>query len=780
MVRGWNDAGSRISVRFADTADQRELRVSHSCSEVLKCIYLIYDLQRTERSNRDGEQSPARLTIAQASLLNLRGQDLKSKPSLPLSRGGSSLPPPPPPSSLPPPPIVLDRPSLSPYSYEYRTSPIHSHSPLHTPPFAVDSSLAPGRGHGPFAPLSRTQTPVRLHGSPYHSHAALPTSLPANEVRLPPPIDPAMTALLDSLRGGGIPFHPPPSATATLGAATGYGGTGVMAYNDVGHNPAHHAFGFGNAHFNSNLHALGSNPQSGLSGYDTTYATNRATQARSGYTATEEFIMRAHGEAQQQQYDLRQEQQLRLRQEQLLQQQLRHEPQPYQRRRPPALELAQQQQQQRRRADSDASIGGIGVGVRGYRTQAAAITIPGSGAAHGRHLHPNVPVQHDGAAASPTSGMLPLPSMHEDEFHSAPNDFRQVHQYQQQQVGDNGRIAGAGVKHGHNHRIHPAHVNSRLSRDHNGPIQQQQQKQQPHQFQHAQQQSFQQQQYNSPQQHHHQSQFQSQQQEQPQSPSLFSQAPSPNPNLHHYQQAHLRSMTLPQRRPPSASAQRHYQHSSMSVTVPTSSSLTAQQHTFNTLTNDTDNQNGHGSMNISGIATSDSPNAGNGADTDIYDGSTSPDRVISVSKDNLHFDSSQRRLQNAHHHFESSRASSMHHHSQQHQNVFDADFHHHHHHHHQNQISPSLNELASPALTTSSSHELISPALTYSVHTPASTLSPATPFFGSFANANGGHQGTAEHGKIQETGVRVVGMGVTGMGDVDIEFDDRKMRSGSH
>lgn len=28
MVRGWKDAGSRISVRFADTSEQRELRVS--------------------------------------------------------------------------------------------------------------------------------------------------------------------------------------------------------------------------------------------------------------------------------------------------------------------------------------------------------------------------------------------------------------------------------------------------------------------------------------------------------------------------------------------------------------------------------------------------------------------------------------------------------------------------------------------------------------------------------------------------------------------------------
>ncbi|TFK25355.1 hypothetical protein FA15DRAFT_693841 [Coprinopsis marcescibilis] len=78
MVRGWNDAGSRISVRFADTSEQRELR-------------------RQERASKEGGgasmgDSPARLTIAQAALLNLRGHDLQS---------GPSLPPPPPPSAGP-------------------------------------------------------------------------------------------------------------------------------------------------------------------------------------------------------------------------------------------------------------------------------------------------------------------------------------------------------------------------------------------------------------------------------------------------------------------------------------------------------------------------------------------------------------------------------------------------------------------------------------------------------------------------------------------------------
>ncbi|KAH8822142.1 hypothetical protein DL96DRAFT_1714496 [Flagelloscypha sp. PMI_526] len=71
-VRGWNDTGSRISVRFADTCEQRELR-------------------RTERILPYGEGSPGRLTIAQAALLNLRGQDQITS-VLPGSRSMSSVP----------------------------------------------------------------------------------------------------------------------------------------------------------------------------------------------------------------------------------------------------------------------------------------------------------------------------------------------------------------------------------------------------------------------------------------------------------------------------------------------------------------------------------------------------------------------------------------------------------------------------------------------------------------------------------------------------------------
>ncbi|TFY57408.1 hypothetical protein EVG20_g8562, partial [Dentipellis fragilis] len=59
MVRGHDDdPGSRISVRFADSAEQRELR-------------------RSERTGREGEPSPSRLSMAQAALLNLQGQQLR-------------------------------------------------------------------------------------------------------------------------------------------------------------------------------------------------------------------------------------------------------------------------------------------------------------------------------------------------------------------------------------------------------------------------------------------------------------------------------------------------------------------------------------------------------------------------------------------------------------------------------------------------------------------------------------------------------------------------------
>ena len=94
MVRGWNDTGSRISVRFADTAEQRELRVRDFRSCYLRSVDCF--VQRVERVNRDGENSPARLTMAQAALLNLKGTQLHpgaQAPRIPSPNFGLSPPP---------------------------------------------------------------------------------------------------------------------------------------------------------------------------------------------------------------------------------------------------------------------------------------------------------------------------------------------------------------------------------------------------------------------------------------------------------------------------------------------------------------------------------------------------------------------------------------------------------------------------------------------------------------------------------------------------------------
>jgi hypothetical protein len=81
MVRGRNDPGSRISVRFADSAEQRELRVRiYATTATTQYEYI---LQRSERSGRGDDSSPARLTMAQAALLNLRGQQIQGRLRMP-------------------------------------------------------------------------------------------------------------------------------------------------------------------------------------------------------------------------------------------------------------------------------------------------------------------------------------------------------------------------------------------------------------------------------------------------------------------------------------------------------------------------------------------------------------------------------------------------------------------------------------------------------------------------------------------------------------------------
>ncbi|KAJ3766862.1 hypothetical protein FB446DRAFT_676081 [Lentinula raphanica] len=176
MVRGWNDPGSRISVRFADTSEQRELR-------------------RTERTIReDDAASPARLTIAQAALLNLRGRDQYRNPQYQQSGLNAPL-------------IGASRLANGPaptVNQVYNDFSCNAHDL---------SSAAAGGYRGSASDLtSAAQLLAGLNNnsglrrganiSPYHQTTSLPNVLGQTNQDLTP----AMAALLDSLRGNGTPW----------------------------------------------------------------------------------------------------------------------------------------------------------------------------------------------------------------------------------------------------------------------------------------------------------------------------------------------------------------------------------------------------------------------------------------------------------------------------------------------------------------------------------------------------------------------------------------------
>ncbi|KIM38070.1 hypothetical protein M413DRAFT_39972, partial [Hebeloma cylindrosporum] len=227
MVRGWNDTGSRISVRFADTSEQRELR-------------------RTERSTQEGDSSPARLTIAQAALLNLRGQELHTGNSGPVIHAHQAV-------------GSTRIPSASRFG-GFATPTRDFSSTVHLPPavgnggaggLEVDYSLAPGRG-AISGPTSRSRSPYDMNqGQIYQQDQYANPQLAHGHV--PSTMDPAMVSLLDSLRSSGVPYQG--------GSTGGYLSTSQSMDN--------------------------------LQQY------SRPTPAytRSGYTATEEYIMRAHAES---------------------------------------------------------------------------------------------------------------------------------------------------------------------------------------------------------------------------------------------------------------------------------------------------------------------------------------------------------------------------------------------------------------------------------------------------------------------------------------------------
>ncbi|KAJ7053651.1 hypothetical protein C8F01DRAFT_1064523 [Mycena amicta] len=201
MVRGWNDPGSRISVRFADTAEQRELR-------------------RQERLTRDGEGASGQLSIAQATLLNLRGKELgggglsnpKTNSNVNASSadlGGayhhassSSSAPSSSAARIPVPAQYAnvdafqqyDYHSSNPYAYQQQPQ----QQPYHPREFEVDYSHAPQR----YTPSYPQQ--------PY--------------VEAQPRMNPSMVSLLESLQARAVrPFVPAPRGNAHgLGISGGY------------------------------------------------------------------------------------------------------------------------------------------------------------------------------------------------------------------------------------------------------------------------------------------------------------------------------------------------------------------------------------------------------------------------------------------------------------------------------------------------------------------------------------------------------------------------------
>ncbi|KAF9029124.1 hypothetical protein BDZ89DRAFT_733630 [Hymenopellis radicata] len=223
MVRGWNDSGSRISVRFADTSEQRELR-------------------RTERVVKEGDQSPARLTIAQAALLNLHGRDQYR------------------PSPQVPPPIGLNR--TQPIGMNYDQAGLHSS-------FRDFSSNAANYHNNDIVlPPAVNNFAPSINSSSYN-HAVNDHSFLAGNQELTP----AVLALLNSLRGNNgnddrySNFQPAPRSRRGLTQSQlqllNLGGN--MGLSDDGLNaPQHPIIG------------------------------NGVAQARNGFTATEEYILQAH------------------------------------------------------------------------------------------------------------------------------------------------------------------------------------------------------------------------------------------------------------------------------------------------------------------------------------------------------------------------------------------------------------------------------------------------------------------------------------------------------
>ena len=464
-----------------------------------------------ERSTDEGDGSPARMTIAQAALLNLRGQDLrplKVGPVIHSQPGG----------------VRIGRIAARGLGNSVSTPDFLSNAHLDISPgggggtceLEVDYSLAPGRnlsaggvghGQGSSSSIYPYQTQQSSNWSPHgpnqgHGHGQ-------------PPMDPTMIALLDSLRGNGVPFKAGESDFIQNQRSVGVG--------QHLHPLQHH-------------NHLGASRSMG----DISYSRPAPAYTRSGYTATEEYIMRAHADS----AALAQAQA----QAQYQQQKAAE------RRRPAPLDLRQHQRGDEGQNEPGAA--NIAVGLRGYRTQASI------GRVGQEIMGPPVTL-----SSSSQSGMGGLSStMSEEDFHASAAAVRNEFRQQLRSLAGNcngdesSRMTPGPFPTRHNSYIHPAHVNARLSREPSGQYHQRQQQQQGN--------------HQPPQ----------QVQRPPPSPLLPSSSnndsPNPNDDLINHQHAatHMRSTTLPQLRSSSVRdsqqqqmhrSRGHYQHSSMSIPAQT-------------------------------------------------------------------------------------------------------------------------------------------------------------------------------------------------------------------
>ncbi|EEB88960.1 hypothetical protein MPER_13005 [Moniliophthora perniciosa FA553] len=238
MVRGWNDPGSRISVRFADTSEQRELR-------------------RQERSRGDESSSPSRLTIAQAALLNLRGRDQYRVQPAPVigNQGGRGA--------------------------AYGSGAITANQGYHD--FSSNAhDMAAAECYRPGGALEYPFNSIPSSSSRRGLAQTAPYDQP---ISLPPPastnfqnsqnIDPAMAAILGTLRRNGVPFE---------ADADHY--DDILQLDDYRYRQQQQQ--------RNGLQVLGDVDMN--LGYSNQYQRlgGGVAQARGGYTPAEEFILQAH------------------------------------------------------------------------------------------------------------------------------------------------------------------------------------------------------------------------------------------------------------------------------------------------------------------------------------------------------------------------------------------------------------------------------------------------------------------------------------------------------